>query len=85
MDSSSHGSDALKVTSKQKEVQASQFPVDARKLLEDLLRSPASLLPTVDTAALAMVGGFVARVIQEKIACSTCISVVTKPQPPLTV
>lgn len=79
VDSSSHGSDALKVASKQKEVQASQFPVEARKLLEDLLRSPASLLPTVDTAALAMVGGFVARVIQEKIACSSCISVVTKP------
>ncbi|KAH8026445.1 hypothetical protein HPB51_020555 [Rhipicephalus microplus] len=79
VNSSSHGSDALKVTSKQKKVQASQFPVEARKLLEDLLRSPASLLPTVDTAALAMVGGFVARVIQEKIACSPCISVVTKP------
>lgn len=69
----------LQAASKQKEEQASQFPVEAKKLLEDLLRSPASLLPTVDTAALAMVGGYVARVVQEKIACSTCISVVTKP------
>lgn len=79
VDASSHASDGLKAASKQKDEQASQFPVEAKKLLEDLLRSPASLLPTVDTAALAMVGGYVARVVQEKIACSTCISVVTKP------
>ncbi|KAH6934877.1 hypothetical protein HPB50_001578 [Hyalomma asiaticum] len=79
VDSSSHDSDALKVASKENEVQTSQFPVEARELLQELLRSPASLLPTVDTAALAMVGGYVARVIQEKIACSSCISFVTKP------
>lgn len=77
VDSSSHGSGSLKVASKGKEVQATQFPFKARKLQD--LRSPVSLLPTVDTAALAMVGGYMARVMQEKIACGSCILVVTKP------
>ncbi|XP_077492721.1 uncharacterized protein LOC144103890 [Amblyomma americanum] len=55
------------------------FPQETRRLLGDLLKNPKSLLPTPDTAALSMLGGYLARVVQEKLDCSSCTAFLTRP------
>ncbi|XP_077485881.1 uncharacterized protein LOC144096945 [Amblyomma americanum] len=55
------------------------FPQETRRLLGDLLKNPKSLLPTSDTAALSMLGGYLARVVQEKLDCSSCTAFLTRP------
>lgn len=47
--------------------------------LEEHLDRGKTLLPTPDVAALAMVGGYIARKIHETISCDECFTLVTKP------
>lgn len=49
-----------------------------RKPWESLDRGK-TLLPTPDVAALAMVGGYIARTVHETISCDECFTLVTKP------
>ncbi|XP_075534018.1 uncharacterized protein LOC142567728 [Dermacentor variabilis] len=79
VDTTSHASGALHNAGKSRDDHSGHFPAEATRLLEDRLKKPASLLPTVDMAAISMVGGYLARVIQEHVDCSSCISLVSKP------
>ncbi|XP_049522070.1 uncharacterized protein LOC125944788 [Dermacentor silvarum] len=55
------------------------FPAEATMTLEEHLDRGKTLLPTPDVAALAMVGGYIARTIHETIFCDECFNLVTKP------
>ncbi|XP_064485417.1 uncharacterized protein LOC135397753 [Ornithodoros turicata] len=56
-----------------------QFPTDATRALIYHLERTEALAPTPEVAALAMVGGYLARVISETIACEQCTGLVQKP------
>lgn len=58
---------------------AENFPREALAALSDNLSEDKALLPTPDIAALAMVGGYLARAIGEKTSCEECLSLLTKP------
>lgn len=77
--STQHESAALCEVTQSRQDPPSWFPVEAKRLLKESLRKPTSFLPTVDMAAIAMAGGYLARAVQEKIDCSSCISLMAKP------
>ncbi|XP_075726358.1 uncharacterized protein LOC142768285 [Rhipicephalus microplus] len=56
-----------------------KFPADARRELIDRLNRDNSLLPTPDVAALAKIGGYLARAVRENIECEECFALLTKP------
>ncbi|KAL3186923.1 hypothetical protein MRX96_004732 [Rhipicephalus microplus] len=56
-----------------------EFPADARRELIERLNRNKPLLPTPDVAALAMVGGYLARAVRENIECEECFALLTKP------
>ncbi|KAH6939989.1 hypothetical protein HPB50_023869 [Hyalomma asiaticum] len=65
---------------KNTKVQTSEeFPADARRELIERLNRDKPLLPTPDVAALAMVGGYLARAVRENIECEECFALLTKP------
>ncbi|KAL3175753.1 hypothetical protein MRX96_000941 [Rhipicephalus microplus] len=77
LDSSSCSSSALL----QRSARAAQndgeaFPAETTTTLEERGKT---LLPTPDVAALAMVGGYIARTVHETISCDECFTLVTKP------
>lgn len=55
------------------------FPAETTTTLEESLDRGKTLLPTPDVAALAMVGGYIARTVHETISCDECFTLVTKP------
>lgn len=55
------------------------FPVIAEEKLWELCLSPKTQQPSPGAASIAMVGGFVARAILEKINFDSCIALVLKP------
>ncbi|KAH8035152.1 hypothetical protein HPB51_004393 [Rhipicephalus microplus] len=58
---------------------AEHFPREALIALSKNLSEGNELLPTPDIAALAMVGGYLARAIGERTSCEECLSLLTKP------
>ncbi|KAM7305842.1 uncharacterized protein ISCGN_015738 [Ixodes scapularis] len=58
---------------------AVHFPREALTTLSENLNEDKALLPTPDRAALAMVGGYLARAIGERTSCEECLSLLTKP------
>ncbi|XP_070395811.1 uncharacterized protein [Dermacentor albipictus] len=76
------GSDYLSTLPQQKNTRegtSEEFPADACRELTERLKRGQPLLPTPDVAALAMVGGYLARVVQENINCEECVSLLKKP------
>ncbi|KAH9384286.1 hypothetical protein HPB48_026279 [Haemaphysalis longicornis] len=58
---------------------AEHFPREALTTLSENLSEGKELLPTPDIAALAMVGGYLARAIGERTSCEECLSLLAKP------
>ncbi|KAH9368166.1 hypothetical protein HPB48_000822 [Haemaphysalis longicornis] len=58
---------------------AEHFPKEALTTLSENLSEGKELLPTPDIAAIAMVGGYLARAIGERTSCEECLSLLTKP------
>ncbi|XP_075538562.1 uncharacterized protein LOC142572968 [Dermacentor variabilis] len=79
VDTTSHASGALHNAGKSRHDPSRHFPAEATRLLGERLKKPDRLHPTVAMAAISMVGGYLARVVQEQIDCSNCISPVLKP------
>ncbi|KAL1420594.1 hypothetical protein MTO96_023991 [Rhipicephalus appendiculatus] len=75
-------SDCLSTLPQQKntrEQTSDEFPADARRELTEQLNRDRPLLPTPDVAALAMVGGYLARTVRENFECEECFALLTKP------
>ncbi|KAL1418789.1 hypothetical protein MTO96_025674 [Rhipicephalus appendiculatus] len=75
-------SDCLSTLLQQKntrEQTSDEFPADARRELIEQLNRDRPLLPTPDVAALAMVGGYLARAVPENFECEECFALLTKP------
>ncbi|KAK8768486.1 hypothetical protein V5799_015049, partial [Amblyomma americanum] len=71
------GSGCLSTLPQQKNTRegtSEEFPADACRELTERLKRGQPLLPTRDVAALAMVGGYLARAVQENIDCEECVS-----------
>ncbi|KAH8031314.1 hypothetical protein HPB51_015470 [Rhipicephalus microplus] len=78
-DSSSCSSSALILRSaRAAQNDGEAFPAEATTTLEESLYRGKTLLPTPDVAALAMVGGYIARTVHETISCDECFTLVTK-------
>uniref|UniRef100_L7LXG9 Transposable element n=1 Tax=Rhipicephalus pulchellus TaxID=72859 RepID=L7LXG9_RHIPC len=52
----------------------------AQQALRELCMSTRSFLPTPDMAAIALVAGYISRVVSEKTVCDNCVSLVQKPK-----
>ncbi|KAL1472758.1 hypothetical protein MTO96_022788 [Rhipicephalus appendiculatus] len=75
-------SDSLSKLPQQKntrEQTSDDFPADARRKLIEQLNRDRPLLPTPDVAALAIVGGYLARTVRENFECEECFALLTKP------
>ncbi|KAL1433292.1 hypothetical protein MTO96_012691 [Rhipicephalus appendiculatus] len=75
-------SDSLSKLPQQKntrEQTSDEFPADARRELIEQLNRDRPPLPTPDVAALAMVGGYLARTVRENFECEECFALLTKP------
>ncbi|KAH7979598.1 hypothetical protein HPB49_010001 [Dermacentor silvarum] len=75
-------SDYLSTLPQQKntrEQTSEEFPAGARRELIERLNRDKPLLPTPDVAALAMVGGYLARAVREYFECVECFALLTKP------
>lgn len=62
-----------------REQTSEEFPADARRELIERLNRDKPLLPTPAVAALAMVGGYLARAVRENFECEECFLLLTKP------
>ncbi|KAH8009746.1 hypothetical protein HPB51_019057 [Rhipicephalus microplus] len=79
-DSSSCSSSALLLRSaRAAQNDGEAFGAEATTTLEESLDRGKTLLLTPDVAALAMVGGYIARTVHETISCDECFTLVTKP------
>ncbi|XP_040076321.1 uncharacterized protein LOC115332258 [Ixodes scapularis] len=79
VDNSSSLSTMLRDQTTMAEQAAGHFPREALTMLSENLNEDKALLPTPDIAALAMVGGYLARAIGERTSCEECLSLLTKP------
>ncbi|XP_040071853.1 uncharacterized protein LOC120844246 [Ixodes scapularis] len=79
VDNSSSLSTMLRDQTTMAEQAAGHFPREALTTLSENLNEDKALLPTPDIAALAMVGGYLARAIGERTSCEGCLSLLTKP------
>lgn len=76
--STGHQTGALKRSGMVGKKSTSYFPEEAVVTLEQHLRSFRCSLPIPETAAIAMVGGYLARVVKEKVDCENCFLLTVK-------
>lgn len=78
--SSSYQAGTLVTVSSNSAKATTSFPLIAEDKLRELCLSPRPQQPGPGAASIAMVGGFIARAISEKINCDSCIALVLKPK-----
>lgn len=66
------------VTQKSSRPDKSFFPSAAEERLQELCTTPRQWLPNPEVASLALIGGYLARVVTEKVSCKDCVNLVEK-------
>lgn len=56
------------------------FPLTAENRLREVCTWPNQWLPNPEIASIALIGGYIARVVAEKVSCQDCIDTVEKPK-----